>query len=138
MYSTVWMVLPSAAFQAGSTGVYLFAWNPKTLTASLSCLLLHCTYFKPCKQAKLCRMSNIQDSSEGFLIRALLNMLARLLLSRWRLPMVLPQYACGLHCSAAGWDNAVLCATGTQLQYGKMLLLMIAVYQWDHLMVLNC
>lgn len=87
----------------GFTGVYLFAWNPKTLTASLSRLLLHRTYFKPRKQAinifgkqaKLCRMSDLQDSSEGFLIRTLLNILARLLLSRWGLPMVLPQYACG-------------------------------------------
>lgn len=100
---------------SGFTGVYLFVWNPKTLTASLSWLLLHRTYFKPCKQAinifgkqaKLCRMSDLQDSSEAFLIRTLLNMLARLLLSRWGLPMVLPQYACGLHCSAAGYDNAV-------------------------------
>lgn len=98
VYSTGRMALPPAVFQAGFTGVYLFAWNPKTLTASLSWLLLHCTYFKPCKQAinifgkqaKLCRMSDIQDSSEGFLVRALLNILARPLLSRWDFPWSCP------------------------------------------------
>lgn len=47
VYSTVRLALPSAAFQAGFAGVYLFGWNPKTLPASLSWLLLHCTYLNP-------------------------------------------------------------------------------------------
>lgn len=98
------------------TGVYLFAWNPKTLPASLSWLLLHRTYFKPCKQAinifgkqaKLCRMSDIQDSSEGFLVRALLNILARPLLSRWDFPWSCPSTHAGC---------IVLLLAGTMLCY---------------------
>lgn len=132
MYSTGWMTLPSAAFQVALQvftcfpGIQRLCLPPFhdsfciVLISNPASKLLISLESKPnCAGCPTSRTRLKVSSLEP-------SMLARPLLSKWRLPVVLPQYACGLHCSAAGWDNAVLCATGTRVPYGKMLLLRVA------------